>query len=576
MSRNAIAHLSGVLTVLCFVGCQKTFGPVGVSPDNAAAGKASTDPDNMLVDGRPISAWAKDLKQTDGKLRGKASAAVVKLGPEAKPLVPTLNLLLKNESIELRITGALTIGRLGPVAKDAIPGLVANLKDPNQRVRLAIIGALGSMGDDAKPALPALREAIAQDPAPETEAAILDALGKIGPVAVPVVFELIRGSEGSLKQALGDVLAEIGKGSVDPILPGLKNADAKVREAVAYALWKLGPRARPALDSLGEAVRDSQSAVRDYAAQALTALGEPAVVPLAAALTSKESRPEANMALNTMARQGVELATAVPALIEVMLDPDAKVAQQAANTLNLQGVGPYAKGSADKLIEALKAKTSMVRTTAAVMLGGVGPEAEKAVPALLECLTHKESEMRSAAAKGLGRIGAKAAIEPLTKALKDPDPYVRRSAALALAAIGPEAKAAIPVLRQAMEDKQGYVYVAAAGALVRLSPEDSKAAMESLTKAAGDPNHYIRNVAVDALREVGIVGVPSLASRVSDADWLTRLQAVRALQAIGPGAKEAVPKLVPALKDRDAVVRRVAANALKAIDPDAAAKAGVK
>jgi len=46
------------------------------------------------------------------------------------------------------------------------------------------------------------------------------------------------------------------------------------------------------------------------------------------------------------------------------------------------------------------------------------------------------------------------AIAPLTEALADPDPNIRRMAATALGALGPIAKSALPALHTALEQAQ--------------------------------------------------------------------------------------------------------------------------
>lgn len=568
-----------ILGVVVLGGCEKASGPTNVSSDTGTA-KPPPAAESVLVDGRPVKAWAKDLRQPEAVPRSKTVAAVGKLGEDAKPLVPILTKMLADEQPELRITAAQAIARLGPIAKETVPALIANLKDPNQRVRLAVITALGNMREEAKSALPALQEGM-KGPDAETADAIAQALVKIGPAAAPTVLELIKSGKVTQRPVLGDALALIGKESVESVVPGLKDPDPNVREWSAYALSKLGPTARPAQQALLDTLNDSSVMVREHSSTALAGIGRAAVSALAESLKSKQAnvRFEASKALNKMAWDGIDLSGTSAALIETLLDQDAKTSQYAANSLNITGVGPEAKASVGPLLEASKSKDMMIRTTAVVMLGGIGPDAKIAIPQLLEYLTDTESQMRSAAAKALSRIGpdAKVAVAPLTKALKDPDPYVRRSAVLALAGIGLEAKSVVPAVRECQADKQGYVAVAVAGCLARLSPEDAKTSMDLLAKAAADPNRYVRNVAVDALREVGVRAVPLLADRLGDPDHYTRLHAARALRAVGPEAKEATPKLLAALKnDRDRVVRRAVINALKAIDPEVAAKAGAE
>ena len=59
--------------------------------------------------------------------------------------------------------------------------------------------------------------------------------------------------------------------------------------------------------------------------------------------------------------------------------------------------------------------------------------------------------------------------------------------------------------------------------------------------------------------------VTELIAALEDRDWAVRCDAVRALEQIGPAAKEAMPALLVALKDRDSGVRLSAPNALRKI-----------
>src|SRR5208337_130824 len=82
-----------------------------------------------------------------------------------------------------------------------------------------------------------------------------------------------------------------------------------------------------------------------------------------------------------------------------------------------------------------------------------------------------------------------------------------------------------------------------------------------------------RRNAVKRLVKIGIPAVPILIKAIEDDNPIVRLNAVVALTAIGPGAKEAVPSLIEALANRNSYVRENAAIALGSIG--AAAKEAV-
>ena len=91
--------------------------------------------------------------------------------------------------------------------------------------------------------------------------------------------------------------------------------------------------------------------------------------------------------------------------------------------------------------------------------GSEPPHAGKALRSWVQELR----DGNEAAAFALARIG-KAAVPALVGGLKDEDPHAREAAALALAAIGPDAREAVPALTATLSDRQYRVSRAAAEA----------------------------------------------------------------------------------------------------------------
>jgi len=139
-----------------------------------------------------------------------------------------------------------------------------------------------------------------------------------------------------------------------------------------------------------------------------------------------------------------------------------------------------------------------------------------------------------------------------------PSPGVRRVAAEALGAIGPEARLAAPALFRAAQHTNGIVYGAVFWALGQIRP---------------DPE----------------ITIPVLVAGLDDPYPGAQWQAAIALERYGPEARAAVPALLRTLEaDKARPLWDAAAlprpnrfsdtlrSALKAIDPEAAAKAGVQ
>ena len=94
-------------------------------------------------------------------------------------------------------------------------------------------------------------------------------------------------------------------------------------------------------------------------------------------------------------------------------------------------------------------------------------EKKNDVDGLIKALGYdKDVQVRREAAYTLGKIGTSIAVDPLIKALEDPDNYVRRQAADALGNIG-DPKAVEP-LNKALNDLNKYVCQGAADALRKI------------------------------------------------------------------------------------------------------------
>ena len=182
-------------------------------------------------------------------------------------------------------------------------------------------------------------------------------------------------------------------------------------------------------------------------------------------------------------------------------------------------------------------------------LAAVGKEAEDplggvlraAAPLLGNELTDKSVQIRLGALYALESLEALAvpAIDPVVKALKDENPFVRWAAARTLGKIAPlEPEKAVPGLAVTVNDANGDVRLSTLVALKRYG---------SAAKAA----------------------VPALDRAVSQGSRDLRVLTIQTLTAIGPSAKPALPTLIKALSAKEAPIREAAAEALGAIAPTA-------
>jgi HEAT repeat protein len=180
-----------------------------------------------------------------------------------------------------------------------------------------------------------------------------------------------------------------------------------------------------------------------------------------------------------------------------------------------------------------------------------------------------------------GRLSARQAVPALIEALREPhgrrsDHEINRCAARALGAIGPDAKEAIPALIAALEHPFATISGEAAEALGSIGSE-AQDAIPRLVQKLHHPasrHHIVYGTfpwaAGSALGMMGAVAVPWLVEVLGDESALVRQLAVEALGEIGSTAKPAVPRLLALREDPDEEVRSTVLGALREIgwEPD--------
>lgn len=169
----------------------------------------------------------------------------------------------------------------------------------------------------------------------------------------------------------------------------------------------------------------------------------------------------------------------------------------------------------------------------------------------------KDRERRESAADSLVKEGA--TVVPSVLRAHPTDRAVRQTVQEILVRIGAPA---VPALTGALDDGDAEVRQRAVFALSKLQPKETA----PFVKALDDENADVRMLATDALGRSGVDAkraVPALLLRLGDKDERVRIVAVKALAAVGAGARDkesVVEALIPALKDK--TTRSHAADAL--------------
>lgn len=388
-----------------------------------------------------VDVLAKLLSHEDRHIRSEAVDKLADLGPDAKDAVPALVAALTDEYDFVRSQAARTLGYIGPEAKVTVPALVTTLSDEDSFARAGAAKALGQIQADAETVVPALITVLAdEDDFTRCEAA--EALAEFGPAAADAIPDLVR----MLKEEPQDIW----------------------RGACGRDLVKIDPTGKTFVPVLIENLRDPSTTVRRFAAWALGDLGPAAVV-------------------------------AVEPLTEALKDPELVVQVYAAGALRKIDE-QNAATAIDVLTKALGSDDEFIRRWAADEILGTTPAAVRAVPALIECLTKDPSSV--AAAEALGRIGprATAAVDPLTKLLRDEKGEIRTWLAEALYRISGDDEF-LQLLIDALDSKDWMTQDSAAILLGNIGSK-AKVAVPGLNRLREHPKMYVRQHAAEALRKI--------------------------------------------------------------------------
>jgi len=317
-----------------------------------------------------------------------------------------------------------------------------------------------------------------------------------------------------------------------------------------------------ALPLISRAIADTDSGVRLE--------GVEAVRQVALALVHSEEHRQGYNPENTEAAIGQKAREAYTQFLPVartLSDQVPTVSQR------LHDREPEVTQAANQTLEALAdARTLWLRLST---LAAVGKEAEDPLGSVLQAaapllgneLTDKNVQVRLSALYALESLEALAvpAIDPVVKALKDENPFVRWAAARTLGKIAPlEPEKAVPGLAITVNDTNGDVRLSTLVALKRYG-STAKAAVPALDRAVSQGSRDLRVLTIQTLAAIGPSAkpaLPTLIKALSANEAPVREAAAKALGAIAPTAPEAAQALLKALDDSNSDVRQAASDAL--------------
>jgi len=436
--------------------------------------------------------------------------------------------------------------RCATLGSIAIAPLLLVLQEQNNEARRAAAHVLGQIGD-ARAVEPLL--ALLVDKDPKVRQAAVEALGQIAdPRAVETLETALQDRDGSIRLAAIKALGKIGGSrAVEVLIDALRGRF--VHRLLLEELAKMKSEDAQQIAALLRSWDENSAPVHLRLRQTLKEASHPFVVHLLTTILT-EGKDERASAVEALGRIGDP--RAVGPLIVALKDEDESVRKAAAEAL-----GHIRDSRAiEPLIAALK--DSNMRKAAVEALVNIGaPAVEPLIAAL------KERGLRWSAAEALGKIGDARAVEPLSETLRDWG--LRWAAAEALAKIGVPA---VEPLTAALKDEDHYVRWAAAEALIsvcRREELEDKTKAEILTlcdkvTAISDDRYTRKLQAQEDVEElIRALIHPDVKVRV-----VARFDAIQALGALGD--RRAWSPLITCLQDPRPVIRQIVLEALIRID----------
>jgi HEAT repeat protein len=318
----------------------------------------------------------------------------------------------------------------------------------------------------------------------------------------PILREFANDRQTEVRVAVVKSLGKVGGAeAVHSILPLLRDPDPHVRSSAAAGLGYTGDAC--ALPYLERLIDDSSMdlSTRGFAAIGAGILGGPDAVavlePLLDASTPSELRATAIVALGaTQCPRGATLLRRFLRTQDPSSDDEA---------LALESIARIDPADAHVvLVAATKAKSGLVRASAACALGGVEPEGAGRAALLSLVENDPDPNVRADAALALGRRRDEGAPKALARALDDANADVRPFAAIGLA-LSHDAEAGAILRRQFLD--AGASQSMRGACAIALGILGDGAAIPTLRTAVRGADPEIRGWAVLAL---GLLGDRSL------------------------------------------------------------------
>lgn len=437
--------------------------------------------------------------------------------------------------------------------KGYIRALLQNLRAGSPALRQAAATALGKIKDSAS--LSILSESLSSEN-PDRVVAAVQLLEDFGSAdAAETIAALLTHPEGRVRATATSALGRLaGKKYADRFAPLLNDADARVR---SNAVEALAQSEDPALvERLRPLLQDPSTRARVNTILTIAAIQGVAValewLPIIQELArgDSQSRSTATYALGRLPFE-----PSMDLLSELLRDPELQIRCEAARALGRIGTPRVIPN----LVEALAGPSELRRQTRKSLGKIVRKHGEETLREVARMTIESDrAEIRSELVDVLGRLKDPSVIEPLTKALKDPEWRVRWKVLKSFGRLArkfplPES-ARLSLFDYARDELQSYRQSQAFSRAVVSQPADESERM--LAQALEEDR---LNIEERVFRMLGILcgrdRMLTIFQKLGSRDSRTRADALEALESLAPKAiaREVLELLEPAPVAKSAV-----------------------
>jgi HEAT repeat protein len=257
--------------------------------------------------------------QRERRIACNVCEALGKAGPGARAAMPALLEALADEEGFVALAAAEAIWHIEKRADLVLPTLRRLFDDWGERV--CDIAYL--MGPDAGPLLPQLLDVLADDDYWDLQWAAADAIGSVAsasPQTMAALQKALAHESGIVRSAACNAFSRIGEPAVVTLLEWFEvETDPKLREWIAAALSRMGPKARLAIPALHSQLQSQVRGLRIWVAIALAEIASaPEAVPtLISALENDEMIRIWDVVCNALASIGPAASPARNLLIDL-------------------------------------------------------------------------------------------------------------------------------------------------------------------------------------------------------------------------------------------------------------------